>query len=662
MQLVQAKIRNFRSLRNVTVEFGAHTAFIGGNGAGKSSILKALEKFYGTQRNLDPDDFYGRDTTAPVEIELSFSDLTEEEIEAFESRVRDGRLTVTRVFDGSSSSGRYHGVVPSNPEFASIREISGAVPRRAAYTALRAAGAKYEDLQQATNAAQVDEGMRAWEAAHPEALVLARDDGQFLGFQNAGRGALQRFTSFVFIPAVREAATDAADSRTSAIGRLLQIVVRSAILQRQEFADFQNEINARFRQLTAAENMPELDALAGRLTADLKGLYADAEVGLVWQSGVDLQVPMPNADVTLHDDGFGGPVDRQGHGLQRAFIFTLLQHLARATQVQAEPAEALGNESENGEAQGAEATRPVRAPALILGIEEPEVYQHPTKQRHLATVLRALSNGTLPGADGRTQIAFASHSPMFVSMAHVDEIRFVRRTACDDGDYKQCELRSLDLNEVARKLAVASQLPAGTYTAATLAPRLHILGLELSEGFFADGVVLVEGPSDRAALVAAAAGLGMNFESAGIAVLTVVGKNNIDRPLLIFRELGIPAFPIWDCDGAKEAIQNLRVLRAADPDGEHQVASFETKVTELYTHFEVSLEGVLKSELGDSIYEAVLKEACEAYDAPTGRDAQKNPEIMKHALALAKAQGAVSKTLEDIVRAIWRTLKNVDLA
>ncbi|MBU2249473.1 MAG: ATP-binding protein, partial [Gammaproteobacteria bacterium] len=254
----QAKIRNFRSLRNVTVEFGAHTAFIGGNGAGKSSILKALEKFYGTQRSLDPDDFYGRDTTAPVEIELSFGDLTEEEIEAFESRVREGRLTVTRVFDGSSSSGRYHGVVPSNPEFAAIREISGAVPRRTAYNALRATGAKYEDLQQATNAAQVDEGMRAWEAAHPEALVLARDDGQFLGFQNAGRGALQRFTSFVFIPAVREAATDAADSRTSAIGRLLQIVVRSAILQRQEFADFQNEMNARFRQLTAAENMPEL--------------------------------------------------------------------------------------------------------------------------------------------------------------------------------------------------------------------------------------------------------------------------------------------------------------------------------------------------------------------------------------------------------------------
>lgn len=122
-------------------------------------------------------------------------------------------------------------------------------------------------------------------------------------------------------------------------------------------------------------------------------------------------------------------------------------------------------------------------------------------------------------------------------MAHVDEIRFARRANCEDGAFKVCELRALDLEQVAQKLAVASQRPPGDFTAATLAPRLHILGPELSEGFFAEGVVLVEGPGDRSALVAAAHCLGVNFESAGIAILPVVGKNNIDRPLLIFREL-----------------------------------------------------------------------------------------------------------------------------
>lgn len=88
MQLERARIRNFRSLRDVEVVFGAHTALIGGNGAGKSSILKAIEKFYSTTKNCDADDFFGRDQGQPIEIELTFHQLSEQEAAAFEDRVR----------------------------------------------------------------------------------------------------------------------------------------------------------------------------------------------------------------------------------------------------------------------------------------------------------------------------------------------------------------------------------------------------------------------------------------------------------------------------------------------------------------------------------------------------------------------------------------------
>lgn len=650
MQLTHARIRNFRSLRDVSVEFGGHTAFIGGNGAGKSSLLKAIERFYLPAKNLEPDDFYGRDQTQPVEIELTFSKLTDEELQTFESRVRDGKLTVTRVFDNTTSSGRYHGVVLSLPEFNTLRAIPQAMPRRAAYNALRGSEARFADLPPGTSAPQMEEVMRAWEAIHPDALSLNRDDGQFFGFQNAGRGALQRFTSFVFVPAVREASADAADGKTSPIGRLLELVVRSSILQREDIAKFKEEVNARYKALTSPDNMPELGELAGRLTSDLRQLYSEAMVGLSWRESADMPVPLPNADVTLGDDGFGGPVDRQGHGLQRAFIFTLLQHLSRASRIDSASAE---------EGEGEAAKAPAQAPALILAIEEPELYQHPTKQRHFSAVLRRLSAGTLPGADGRTQVAFASHSPMFVSLPNVDEIRFVRRVDCEGQDYKQCELRALDLEQVARKLETASLAAPGSYSAATLAPRLHILGPELAEGFFADGVVLVEGPSDRAALHAVADRLGVNFESAGIAILPVVGKNNLDRPLVIFRELSIPTYPIWDCDRAEDSAQNLRVLRAADPDAEHAAAPLETVVTERYTHFAGTLEKTLIGELGQPVYDAALAAACAEFDAPAGRDAQKSPEIMKRLLVLAEEQDATSPTLEALVKTIWVQLRGV---
>jgi putative ATP-dependent endonuclease of OLD family len=640
------------------VAFDAHTAFIGGNGAGKSSILKAIERFYSTTKMLDIDDYFGRDQSLTVEIEVTFSDLTAEELDVFHSRVRDDQLTVTRIFDATPTSGRYFGSVPRNPDFAAIRAIPAAIAKRAAYTALSAT-AGYEDLTAATSVAQVDEGMIKWENDHPDKLTLGADDGQFFGFQNASRGALQRFTSFVFVPAVRDASADAADAKNSAIGRLLELIVRSSILQRTDIAKFKEDVNLKFRELTSPENMPELGQLAGKLTTDLKELYADAAVGLVWQDAQDMQVPLPNADVVLSDDGFGGPVDRQGHGLQRAFIFTLLQQLARASVDVTKAGPPAGDQG------GADdPPKQALAPSLILAIEEPELYQHPTKQRHFSEVLRALSNGTLPGADGRTQVAFASHSPMFVSIPHVDEIRFLRRVGCEGYDFKQCELRALDLATVASKLETALQKPVGSFTAASLAPRLHILGPELAEGFFADAVVLVEGRSDKAALLGAAAAMNQSFGRAGIAVISAEGKPNLDRPLLIFKELGIPTYVIWDCDGDKKGgspEQNLCLLRVLDPDADHKAPPTETAVTATYAHFAGTLEETLKAELTEPVFHAALTSACGHFETNVGRDAQKSPEVMKRLLLDANEAGHSSTTLENIIRTIWLTLKGVAL-
>ena len=279
-------------------------------------------------------------------------------------------------------------------------------------------------------------------------------------------------------------------------------------------------------------------------------------------------------------------------------------------------------------------------------------------------MLRRLSTSLLPGAAGATQIAFASHSPMFVSLTHADEIRLVRRTDCEDSDYKQCELRALDLSEVARKLERATGKPEGTFSAETLKPRLHILGTELAEGFFADGIVLVEGRSDRAALAAAAQLLGANFEAAGIAVLSVEGKNNLDRPYLIFRELGIPVFVVWDCDcgtNDHKPATNLALTRLVRPDEEIDQPDEETVVAASYAHFEVTLERLIKDEITADVYNACLATACEPFGFDASNDAQKIPTVMHGLLAEAKNQGRTCASLEALVRAIWLHLKNTEL-
>ena len=497
--------------------------------------------------------------------------------------------------------------------------------------------------------------MSAWEEANPEALELHLDDGQFFGFQNASRGALQRHTTFVFVSAVRDASIDATDGKSSAVGQLLELLVRSAIQQRQEIQAFKQEMTERYQELVSPENMPELGVLADNLTRDLRNLYEDATVGMDWRAVEEFPVPLPMADVELSDDGFGAPVDRQGHGLQRAFIFTILQHLARSTVL-------AGNEVEEEEPEGEQT--PV--PQLILAIEEPELYQHPTKQRHLADVLRGLSNGTLPGADARTQILFATHSPFFVSLGHADEIRLARKIAIEECEFKICDLQSLSLDAAATRLEAAWQKDPGTFTGATLMPRLHILGAELSEGYFAQGVILVEGRSDKAALEAAARILNVNFASAGIAILSAEGKENLDRPYVIFTELGVPVYTIWDCDGHKNAnnahpATNLALARLCDPTGDIEEAPTETTVEASYTHFQDSLERTLKSEIGEAELQQYLQAACAPLELPANGETQKIPEVMFQTLSLARENGKESAILNSIVQRAWTHLTGQNL-
>lgn len=413
----------------------------------------------------------------------------------------------------------------------------------------------------------------------------------------------------------------------------------------------------RYQQLVAPQNMPELEALAGTLTADLRGLYRDAEVALAWRDVGDMPVPLPMADVFLKDDGFGGPVNRQGHGLQRAFIFTLLQHLART---------AVTGEVEDPNVGDAAPALPPQAPTLILAIEEPELYQHPTKQRHFAEVLRRLSSGALPGAQGRTQIIFGSHSPLFISMGKVDEIRLVRRADCEDSEFKQCVLQSLDLTEVAQKLETGWNKEPGTYTAQTLAPRLHILGTELAEGFFANGVVLVEGRSDRAALTAIGRIMGVSFEAAGIAILSVEGKGNLDRPLVIFRELGIPTYLLWDCDTDKppkdrKPAMDLALLKLANPIAEFVEAPVIDHVGEGYSHFAETLERKIKAELTADIHSECLAAACAPFGLVPSDDTHKIPEVMYQTLRLAKDKGHEPQMLQEVIRSMWRFFRNEEI-
>src|SRR3546814_12448974 len=144
--------------------------------------------FYSTSKTCNADDFFCRDQSQPIAIELTFHRLSEQEATAFEDRVRDGKLVVTRIFDQSSSSGRYHGVVPQVADFLAIRAHATATSKRSAYNELRENNPAYAGLPNAGSQAAVDQALLEWEANHPEPLVLLPDKtGRAAGRESVGQ-------------------------------------------------------------------------------------------------------------------------------------------------------------------------------------------------------------------------------------------------------------------------------------------------------------------------------------------------------------------------------------------------------------------------------------------------------------------------------------------
>lgn len=674
MILKRAHIKNFRSLRDVKISFDGQTAILGGNGAGKSTILKALERFYSSSTSVSSDEFFGNDFDAPIEIGLTFTDFSESERETFASRIVNEELNVVRIFELKSgrASGRYYGFIKGHSAFEAVRNIEAATPKRAAYNSLRKTDAVlYSDLPDVSKAGDIENQLVDWESRHEDECTTIRDDGQFFGFTNVARGSLSKSTSFVFIPAVRDAATDAIDSRGTPIARLMELVVKSAVQRRKDFQAWQQRTSAEYKNLVSPENMTELKNLAGDLTTSLRTLYEETTVSLEWQPAADFEVPLPAANVFLEDGGFPSTVEKQGNGLQRAFILTLLQHLARATVLNAQRADQVTETT-----TGVDSSTPVPGviaditgvperqallPGLILAIEEPELYQHPTKQRHFARVLGLLADGSLPGVATKMQIVFASHSPYFICVDRFDEVRLARRHSMPQVNHKECILRESSLRKVCDLLESAHGLAAGTFSEKTLRARLHILTSEIAEGFFADVIVLVEGESDRAALKAVAAVKNIDLEALGIAVLPANGKNNLDRPAAIFKSLEIPVYAVWDCDGDKA--DNMgeptnRALQKLFGSANSDIVSAGARITDSFACFEENLEKTLRDEVGAEPFTAALIAVMRKFAVGRTEDAIKSAAIMKLTLSNLAEQGITCRSLETILDKIYIMKKN----
>jgi putative ATP-dependent endonuclease of the OLD family len=636
MKIKSVRIENFRAYRDETVHLNDYTCIVGANGVGKSTILTALNVFFRDQSgastnvaHLDEEDFHKKDTSRPVRITVTFHELSQEAQQDFKDYYRQGELIISSVAEWNPDLRKaevcqfgQRRVMKKFKRFMKKYEENEQVSElKNVYKALRAEISELEDVR--TKKGMHDE-LRRYETEHPELCEPLQSRDQFYGITK-GANRLQKYIHWLYLPAVKDAAAEQVESKKSALSVLLERTLQTIDAFDAPLSELRREMQEKYRSILK-ERQGLLTTLTTALDARFKKLVqSDAYLQVEWldspEEYVNIQAPV--ARIIAGESRFSGGLARFGHGLQRSFLIALLQELA-SRQDQSKP-------------------------ALVLGCEEPELYQHPAQAKHLARILQTLSKSSY-------QVLVCTHSPYFVSAQGFEDIRVVRRGASE----QQAYVSSASISQVSSSVGAASTNKQTRSRNSTLVKLEQMLQPSLNEMFFSDVIVLVEGPEDVACITTYLELMGLydDFARLGCHFVPTGGKSKLIEPLVVAKSLQIPVFVVFDGDGhelqagprSKHEKDNRELLRICSSAG---IEPFPGETFWAFDHvmWKTEIQGVVEDEIGTDAWREIKSAVSQEYSIQI-------PKVDKHSLFIlyclthAWERGCRVPSLERLCKAI----------
>lgn len=620
MKIQSVRIKNFRTLKDVTIPFDSVTTFIGPNGVGKSTVLRALDWYFnGKVGSLTEKDCSFGATTENIEVQVTFIDLTDRDREALGKYAPDGVATFTawkrRLPDGSEAlSANAKGL----PDFNAIKAAGSAAAKKDQYAELRSSRPDLS-LPAATTGAAVDQAMTAWESSHTDHLVDAPEALQtnFFGFNSGGK--MSGLFDFVLVTADLRASEESVDGKTSLIGRILERSVDRAAAD-EEIAAIVEESRTKQQKVYEEKFKAQLETMTMQLN-EVVATYSPGRIVTVSPAEVELKAPRTAFEVAVLDGAAETAVERQGHGFQRTLLISALQLLAQSGAASAEG-------------------------VICLAIEEPELFQHPIQAQAFAKVLRSLAED----ADKRIQVAYATHSPYFLEARHFDQVR--RLTRSSDGT----PVVSIHHATVADVKAVLQGIVDGDVVDRRLD---HNVADQLAIALFANRAILVEGTTESSVFH----GIGDRsapgwIEAAGISIVPVGAKMSIPLAHAILTSIGVPVYAVFDADSGFEMRAKAKNKKQEDIDKERSNHAVENRKLTRYfglpeEDFPVEVVANNAAIFGDHL-ETYLSEnwkewfdACKEVEAAAGISLAKNQ--LAYRMATLKAKGVVPEMLTQIL-------------
>jgi putative ATP-dependent endonuclease of the OLD family len=278
----------------------------------------------------------------------------------------------------------------------------------------------------------------------------------------------------------------------------------------------------------------------------------------------------------------------------------------------------------------------------IIAIEEPEIYLHPHAQRSLCKLFEEL---VLSG----NQILYSTHSATFIDVARTDRIVLVER--CKDDEGEVCT-RTRAFSQEALLEARRVLYPGIEISLEGVRERYrNLCSSEHAEAFFAQAILLVEGPSERGAIPIYAAQRGFDLDAHGVSVVSANGKHNLDQLFQLYTAHGIPVYIVFDNDegGEPKDIHHNRILTRmlGLPEQEMPAPVVSDRYAVIGKTYERAIEADLNA-MQPGLY-GDLKAEAEAYLGKVGK-----PLIARYMARNLTRRGIVPQTVSELIDALKR--------
>lgn len=358
---------------------------------------------------------------------------------------------------------------------------------------------------------------------------------RFYGAKNVQQGKLGEI---IYVPAVSKLDEHTKLTGPSALRELINAVLKRVIGTSPAYTDLKKAFDDFGSGLKSEQTQDgqSLDQLESEITEEV------AEWGVKFRLVINPLTPdelvKSLVDHDVLDEALNAPQESSayGQGFQRSLIFALIKLAARY--------EANPEQQEHKEF----------SPRLTwILFEEPEAFLHPSQLDTLDKSLRSISESD------NSQILITTHNPQFVSRSIEDLPALVRlHRVGARAIARQVDQGRLNSILEANKQDLDAWVQAGVQVQND-DMQVHMESVKYAlwlnplrcGAFFANMVLLVEGPTETALLNRMVENGTITNPAGGVFLFDALGKWNIHRFVNLFGALGIRHAVLYDHDGGK---------------------------------------------------------------------------------------------------------------